>query len=158
MIVIILKGHSTVKWWLTCPPRASTMVRSRRETLTTFHREHLYVECIASNRASARIIVNVWVCQHRFQASLDIQKGLTAQKYIDEIIRAHVKPQVDNHALADSTVIIRGGTKTHSARISRDVFDNATSYLLSAKNPDISIIAKLWSFVYRNMYGIDPLP
>ena len=46
------------------------------------------------------------MCQQKLQAGLDIHEGLIAQKYIDEIIKPHIKPHVDNHALADSTVFI----------------------------------------------------
>ena len=49
------------------------------------------------------------MCQQKLEAGLDIFEGLTAQKYIDEIFRPHVQPRVDNHAMADSTVLIRGG-------------------------------------------------
>ena len=49
--------------------------------------------------------------QQKWQAGLDTHEGLLAQKDIDEIVRPHVEPHVDNHALADSTVLIRGGTK-----------------------------------------------
>ena len=61
-IMISLKGPSTFKSWLTCPFRASMMVRSRRETLVTYHCECLYGECIAPNSDSARILINVWGC------------------------------------------------------------------------------------------------
>ena len=49
------------------------------------------------------------MCQQKLQAGLDIHEGLTAPKYIDEIVKPHVKPHVENHALADSTVSMRGG-------------------------------------------------
>ena len=95
--------------------------------------------------------------QQKWQAGLDIHEGLIAQKYIDEIVKPHVEPHVDNHALADSTVLIRGGTKTSTTRMGQDVPANATGLLLSAKNPDISIIANLWSIVSRNINGMNLL-
>ena len=57
----------------------------------------------------------------KLQAGLDIHEGLIAQKYIDEIVRPHVKPHVGNHAFADTIVFMRGGAKHHTARISADV-------------------------------------
>ena len=98
------------------------------------------------------------MCQQKLQAGLDFHDndGLTAQKYIDEIVRPHVKPHVDKHALADNTVFMRGGTKPHMARLSQDVLASATNFLLSAKNPDISIIANLWSIMSRNTIGMNP--
>ena len=89
------------------------------------------------------------------QAGLDIHECLTAQKYIDEIIRPHVKPTM---ALADSIVFMQGGAKPHTARISQDVLTRATNLLLSAKNPDVSIIANLWLIMYRNIIGMNLLP
>ena len=74
------------------------------------------------------------MCQ--LQAGLDIHEGLTAQKYTDEMVKSHVKPHVDNHALADSIVFLPGGAKPHIARISQGVLVSATNLLLSAKNPD----------------------
>ena len=38
----------------------------------------------------------------KLQAGLDIHEDLTTQKYVDEIVRPHVGPHIDNHALADS--------------------------------------------------------
>ena len=46
------------------------------------------------------------------QAGLDIHQGLTAQ-YIDETVRPHVEPHVDNQALADNTVLMLGGQNLH---------------------------------------------
>ena len=69
-------------------------------------------------------------CQQKLQAGLDIHEYLTAQKYIDEIVKPRVKPHADNHALADSTVFMRGGAKPHTARISQDVLASATNLLL----------------------------
>ena len=63
---------------------------------------------------------------------------------------------IDNQALADSTVFMRGGAKPHTARISQDVLASATNLLLSAKNPGISIITHLWSIMSRNIIGINP--
>ena len=99
------------------------MVWSRRKTLTTYHREHLYGECIAPNSASASIFIHVYIfiCQQQLQAGLDIHEGLNAQKYIGEMVRPQVKPHVDNPALGDSTAFMRGGAKPHTARISQDV-------------------------------------
>ena len=98
------------------------------------------------------------MCQQKLQASLDTHEGLIAHKYTDEMVRPHVKPHVNNHALADSTVFMRGGAKPHTARKSQDVLASATNLLLSAKNPDISIIANLWSIMSRNINGMNPLP
>ena len=36
MIMTSPEGHSTIEWWLTCPPRTSTMMWSRRKTLATY--------------------------------------------------------------------------------------------------------------------------
>ena len=91
------------------------------------------------------------MCQQKLQAGLDIHEGLTAQKCIGEIFRPHVKPRVDNHALADSTVLIRGGANPPTERISQNVLVNATNLLLSAKNPNIIITANLWWIVSRNI-------
>ena len=96
------------------------------------------------------------ICQQKLQAGLDIHEGLTAQKYIDEIVRPHFMPRVDTHALADSTVFMRDGAKPHATRISQDVLANATNLLLPTNNPDISIIASLWSIVSRNIIGMNP--
>ena len=54
---------------------------------------------------------------------------LSAQKCIDEIVRPHVKSYVDNHALANSTVFMRGGAKSHTARISLDVLASVINLL-----------------------------
>ena len=58
MIRITPKGQSTIEWWFTYPHRASTMVRIRHETLTTYYRQCLYDECIALNSTSSRILIN----------------------------------------------------------------------------------------------------
>ena len=84
--------------------------------------------------------------QQKLQAGLDIHEGLTAQKYIEEIVRPHVKPHVDNHAQADSTVFMRGLTKPHTSRI---VLTSVTNLLLSAN---------LWSIMPRNTIGMNLLP
>ena len=150
MIMMTPKCPSTIKWWLTYPPRASTMVRSRCETLTTYHRECLYDECIALNSASVRIFINVCkMCQRKLQAVLDIQEGLTAQKYIDKIVRPHVETHVDNYALTDSTVLMRGGAKPHAARISQDVL---AMRLASHSQPRIQTLASLWTYVQKHKW------
>ena len=77
------------------------------------------------------------MCQQKLEAGLDIHEGLTAKKNIDEMGRPHAKPHVDNPALANSTVFVRGGAKPHT---SQDVLASATKHLLSAKNPDICIV------------------
>ena len=40
------------------------------------------------------------MCQQKLQAGHDIDEGLTAQKYTNEIVRPYVEPPVDNHALS----------------------------------------------------------
>ena len=130
MIMITPKVHSTIKWLLKCPPRASTMALSRRETLTTYHRERLYDEWFCTH-----IHHYMGMCQQKLQAGLDICDGLTAQKYIAEIVRPNFELHFVNHALADSNVLMRGGTKPPTTRISQDVPANVTSLLLTAKNP-----------------------
>ena len=159
-MIITAGGHSTIEWWFTCPPRASTMVWSRRKTLTTYLSTwapsqwgHWSKLCFCKY-----IHLCMGMCHQKLQTGLDIHEGLTAQKYFDEMVRPHVKPHVDNHALAGSTVFIRIGAKPHTARISQDVLASATNLLLSAKNPDIWIIANLWSIMSRNIIGMNPLP
>ena len=157
--MITPEGRSTIEWWLTCPPRASTMVWSRRKTLTTLsslsplRRAHCSKQCFCKD-----IHLYMEMCQQNLQAGLDIHKGLTAQKCIDEMARPHVKPHVDNHALANSTVFMRGGAKPHAARTSRDVLASATNLLLSAKNPDICTIAHLRSIMSRNIIDMNLFP
>ena len=58
MIMIAIKVHSTIRWWLTCPTRASKMARNRRDTPRINH--DFYDEYIAPNGASARTSINVW--------------------------------------------------------------------------------------------------
>ena len=98
------------------------------------------------------------MCQQKVQAGLDTHEVLTAQKYTDEMVRPHVKPRFDNHALAESTVFMRDGTKLRTERKSQDVLASATSLLLSANNPDICIIENLWSIMSRSIIGMNPLP
>ena len=114
MMIITAGGHSTIEWWFTCPPRASTMVWSRRKTLTTYLSTwapsqwgHWSKQCFCKY-----IHLCMGMCHQKLQTGLDIHEGLTAQKYFDEMVRPHVKPHVDNHALAGSTVFIRIGAKT----------------------------------------------
>ena len=95
--------------------------------------------------------------QQKLQAGLGVHEGLTAQTYIDEIVRSHVKPHIANHALADSTVCMRGGTKPQTTRISQDILASVNNILLSAKNPDIGIIANLWLIMSRNIVVMNPL-
>ena len=42
--------------------------------------------------------------------------------------------------------------------LQQDVLANATSHMLSAKNPDINIIANLWSNMSKTINGMNPLP
>ena len=74
------------------------------------------------------------------------------------MVRPQVKPHVDNPALGDSIAFMRGGAKPHTTRISQDVLASVTNRLLSAKNPDICIIANLWLIMSRNIIGTNPLP
>ena len=62
-----------------------------------------------------------------------ICEGLTAHKYIDEIITPHVKLHNDNNALADRSVFMRVKAKPHTARIRQDVLINATGLLWTAR-------------------------
>ena len=101
--------------------------------------------------------VHCYSATAKLQAGLDIHEGLSAQKYIDEIVRPHFEPHVDNHALTNNTVLIGGGEKPPAESISQGVLANATSFLLSAKNPDIFIV-NLWSIVSRNINSMNPLP
>ena len=59
------------------------------------------------------------MCQQKLQAKFDINQDVTAQKYIDEIVRPHVDPHIDNNALTDSTVLMQGGAKPQTTRIRR---------------------------------------
>ena len=74
--------------------------------LSTYHRGRLYGECMVPNSASCKYVnLYMGMCQQRLQAGLDFH----------EMVRPHVKPHIDNHVLADSTVFIRGGAKAHTA-------------------------------------------
>ena len=46
---------------------------------------------------------------------------------------------------------MRGGATLHATRISQDVLTNTTNLPWSAKNPDIDIIANLWSVTSRHI-------
>ena len=98
-------------------------------------RVHCYKQCLCKD-----IRLCMAMCLQQLQSELDIHEYLTAQKYIDEIVRPHVKPHVDNHAVEDSTVFMRGGAKPRTARIRQGVLARATNLLLSTKNADICII------------------
>ena len=160
MIIVTPKVHSTTYWWLTCLTRVSTMVRSRRETPTTKHRERLYDECIVSNSASARISISACGCVSNDCEldSVDIQGGLTAKNYIDQIFRPHVETNIDNHALADLSSFVIMRTKSRKARIRQDILTNASSLLLSTKSQNINIIANLWLALSRCTNCMNILP
>ena len=80
----------------------------------------------------------------KLQAGRELNEGLTAKKYIDETARANVEPHIDNLALVESTVFVQDGENSYSKENSKDVLANATSILLSGKNPAVSIITNLW--------------
>ena len=92
-------------------------------------------------------------------AVFHIHGGLTAQNNIDEIRRPHVKPLIDNHALADETAFMQGGATPHTARISQEVLTYAAIDVLvwSVKNPNINIIKNVWSVILSVINGVDPL-
>ena len=83
-----------------------------------------------------------------------------AQNYTDKIIRPHVKPHIDNRALADGAAFMQGGPTPHTARLSQEVLIGAAIDVLvwSAKNPDINIIKKVWSVMLKRINGVNPLP
>ena len=54
-----------------------------------------------------------------------IHRSLAAQNYTDDILRPHVKPHIDNHALADETAFMQGGATPHTARIRQEVLTGA---------------------------------
>ena len=56
------------------------------------------------------------MCQQKLQAGHDIDEGLTAQKYTNEIVRPHVEPHVDNHALSKCGVGQTSYSKDKSGR------------------------------------------
>ena len=65
-----------------------------------------------------------WVHHQVLQAGLDIHGGLTAQEYIDEILRPHGEPHINNHALANRSILMQGGPTTHTAGINHDILTN----------------------------------
>ena len=114
---------------------------------------HCYKRCFCKD---IHLCMGMW--QQTLQAGLSIREGLTAQAYIDEIVRTHVKPHIDSHALADSTVCMRGRAKPQTARVSQDILANANNILLSAKNPDIGTNGNVWSIMSRNTVDMSQLP
>ena len=66
-------------------------------------------------------------------AASHIHRGLTAQKYTDDILMPHVKPHIDNHALVDQTAFMHGGATPHTARISQEVFTGVAIDVIKIK-------------------------
>ena len=79
--------------------------------------------------------------------------GLTAQKYTDHILGPHNETHIDNHALADIVSCLQ-------ARISDGFLANVAIYVIlwPAKDPDINIIERIWSYISRRINGMNPLP
>ena len=50
-----------------------------------------------------------YVCNDCKLDLVDIHGGLTAQKPTDDILRPHVEPHIDNHALANKGVFMQDG-------------------------------------------------
>ena len=85
---------------------------------------------------------------------------MTAQKYIDEILRSHVEPHIDNQALADIPLFVQGGAKIRTARIYQDALANAAIDLIlwPSKNPDTNIFWKLLFYIFSHINSMDLLP
>ena len=120
-------------------------------------RERFDDACIAPNRASGRISINVWGCvSNDCKLDLvDIHGGITSQKYIDYILRPHVEPHIDNHVLADRAVFMQDGAyRQDKPRVSWQCGDWCP--LVASK--EINIIENIWSHISRRINARDPLP
>ena len=111
---------------------------------------------------SEKISINVRECvSNDYKLDLvGILGGMTAQKYIDEILRSHVEPHIDNQALADIPLFMQGGAKIRTARIYQDALANAAIDLIlwPSKNPDTNIFWKLLFYIFRHINSMDLLP
>ena len=80
-----------------------------------------------------------------------------AQNYIDEILRPHVEPHTDYHALAN-TVSMQEGVTPIQLCYSQEFLTSTTDVLLwPVKSPDSDTTESAWSVVLRRINGINPL-
>ena len=140
-----------------CLSKKNGNLRVWRRRGERFHRD-----CIADNRSSGRISCHVWgSVSNNCKLNLVVINGsLTAQKYIDNILRPEVEDHIDNHPLADAPIYQQDGASVHTAHISQAFLQNAHINVLEgpAKSPDVNIMENIWSDMQEEIKNLPQLP
>lgn len=98
--------------------------------------------------------VMIWAgISWRYRTPLVVVNGnLTAQRYVDEILRTHAVPFMQNHA--DVTLYQQDNARPHSARLTTDYLAQQNINVLRwpAFSPDISPIEHFWDQLGQRVY------
>ena len=77
-----------------------------------------------------------------------IHIGLTASNRTDEILRPHVKPHINYHALADRTVFMQNEGTIHTAMISHEFHDQCDKWC-----PPVASKGSRYQYGWQGMGG-----